>query len=124
MPKPAASQSCNTQECTLCKFEVTNLSASTTNTPACTNNEVAKYAWYRDNDSKGLTGIDSIGGIYWDSVNVKTNYLAGTITTFTVNGYKYDRSTYNGICHSSLLIPPGNMYTAYKEWYSVCRTAV
>lgn len=126
-PKPATSQSCNTQECTLCKFEVTNLRVSTTYEPDCTDTEVAKYAWYRNDDSQGSTRLDSIGGIYWDSINVSANssYLAGTITTFTINGYKYDRSTYNGLCYSEYKIPPGKyIYTTYKEWYSVCRTAV
>lgn len=121
--KPTTSQVCNTQTCTPCYFEVTNLTISTTNTPSCTNTEVATYAWNRSNDSSGITGIDSVN-IFWDgtAIHPSSGFINGSALTVAISGYKYARSTYKGTCHSSFLIPPGNMYTTYNEWYQVCRT--
>lgn len=123
LPKPATSQVCNTHACTPCYFEVTNLNVSTTNTPSCTNTEVATYAWNRSNDSSGITGIDSVN-IFWDGTAIppSSGFINGSALTVVISGYKYARSTYKGTCHSSFLIPPGTMYTTYNEWYQVCRT--
>lgn len=125
LPKPATSQSCNTQECTQCLFEVENLSVSTSSYTACTNTEKPKYAWHRKNDSSGLTSMDAVS-IYWNSVDVSANsgYIAGTTLTITIDGYKYTRSTNQGNCSSSILLPPSNVFTTINEWYQVCRVPV
>nr|DAK19855.1 MAG TPA: Thrombospondin type 1 repeat protein [Caudoviricetes sp.] len=123
--KPATSQSCNTQDCNPCYFEVTNIDISTTNIPSCTNTEEATYAWQRIDDSSGLTHIDRID-IYWDGIAVTSGsgYIDGSTLVTIINGYRYARSTYKGECHSTMIIPPASYYTTYNYWFQVCRTVV
>lgn len=118
LTKPATSRECNTQECVECKFSTTDLNSSGT----CVGNVApsATDGWLELPDF-----ASTYLSIYWGG-NIITleSYVGDAITSKIVDGYLYSRSTHQGTCTVSSLIPPSTIFTVTHEFYTVCRQAV
>ena len=119
--KPATSQKCNTQSCTECKIEVTNLDTSSY---TCNGTETSIYTWLVSDITTGW-GIPTVN-IYWNGTSViKNDVIINTdLLEYTSEGYLYTRSDLYGSCSSSSLIPPSTVVTSTYTYYKVCRVPV
>lgn len=120
LTKPAASQSCNTQACEECRFEVKNYSPQQ---GWCDNAPVGVYAWEIDYSIWDSTTTFFSVIIYWNSTRV-TSLSDENVTDAQINGYLYTKSVSQGGCRNTTIIPPGNNMGSSWSFFTVCRRAV
>lgn len=119
LEKPAASRTCNTQECQDCKFSATGFDSD-----PCAGNTPPNvtYGWRESIDS--LTPMLTVSILWNTNVIASESIIEGNVTSKVVEGYLYIRSTQQGTCTTSSLIPPSTVISSTYKLYTVCRQAV